>query len=52
MPHLLGFLHNIHRVFQRQQLDYAIFVVEQMGNLTFNKGRLMNVGVLEVSLII
>ena len=48
--HLRGFLHNAHRIFQRQQLDYAIFVVEQFGhNLTFNKGRLMNVGVLEAT---
>ena len=50
MPHLLAFLHNIHRVLQNQQLDYAIFVVEQMSNLTFNKGRMTNIGVLEVCL--
>ncbi|CAK5014885.1 unnamed protein product [Meloidogyne enterolobii] len=46
-PHLRTFLHNIHRFLQKQQLDYAIFVVEQMGNFAFNKGRLTNIGVLE-----
>uniref|UniRef100_A0A914NB92 Beta-1,4-N-acetylgalactosaminyltransferase n=2 Tax=Meloidogyne TaxID=189290 RepID=A0A914NB92_MELIC len=47
-PHLRTFLHNIHRFLQKQQLDYAIFIVEQLGNkLPFNKGRLTNIGVLE-----
>ncbi|CAK5048133.1 unnamed protein product [Meloidogyne enterolobii] len=46
-PHLRTFLHNIHRFLQKQQLDYAIFIVEQMGTFAFNKGRLTNIGVLE-----
>uniref|UniRef100_A0A915PAK4 Beta-1,4-N-acetylgalactosaminyltransferase n=1 Tax=Meloidogyne floridensis TaxID=298350 RepID=A0A915PAK4_9BILA len=46
-PHLRTFLHNIHRFLQKQQLDYAIFVVEQIGDFAFNKGRLTNIGVLE-----
>uniref|UniRef100_A0A1I8BYK8 Beta-1,4-N-acetylgalactosaminyltransferase n=1 Tax=Meloidogyne hapla TaxID=6305 RepID=A0A1I8BYK8_MELHA len=46
-PHLRTFLHNMHRFLQKQQLDYAIFVVEQVGDLIFNKGRLTNIGVLE-----
>uniref|UniRef100_A0A914MTS7 Galactosyltransferase N-terminal domain-containing protein n=1 Tax=Meloidogyne incognita TaxID=6306 RepID=A0A914MTS7_MELIC len=48
-PHLRTFLHNIHRFLQKQQLDYAIFVVEQIGDFAFNKGRLTNIGVLEVT---
>ncbi|CAK5038923.1 unnamed protein product [Meloidogyne enterolobii] len=48
-PHLRTFLHNIHRFLQKQQLDYAIFVVEQTGDFAFNKGRLTNIGVLEVT---
>ena len=52
-PHLRTFLHNIHRFVQKQQLDYAIFIVEQLGNkLPFNKGRLTNIGVLEVIIFI
>ncbi|CAG7818397.1 unnamed protein product [Allacma fusca] len=31
---------------RRQQLEYQIFVVEQFGNYTFNKGVLMNAGFL------
>uniref|UniRef100_A0A1I8BX13 Glyco_transf_7N domain-containing protein n=1 Tax=Meloidogyne hapla TaxID=6305 RepID=A0A1I8BX13_MELHA len=46
-PHLRTFLNNIHRFVQKQQLDYAIFIVEQMGTFAFNKGRLTNIGVLE-----
>ncbi|CAI2321733.1 unnamed protein product [Caenorhabditis sp. 36 PRJEB53466] len=42
--HLRIMLHNLHAVLQKQQLDYAIFVVEQVANQTFNRGKLMNVG--------
>jgi len=38
------FLHNIHSFLSKQQLDYAIFVVEQVMNQTFNRGKLLNVG--------
>lgn len=47
--HLRIFLHNIHAFLRKQQLDYAIFVVEQVSNQTFNRGKLMNVGFVEAS---
>ncbi|ESO99416.1 hypothetical protein LOTGIDRAFT_113306, partial [Lottia gigantea] len=45
--HLLDFLYNILPMLKRQQLDFTIFVVEQAGTEMFNRGLLMNVGVLE-----
>ncbi|KAH7696506.1 UDP-Galactose:b-N-acetylglucosamine b1,4-galactosyltransferase 4, partial [Aphelenchoides avenae] len=45
--HLRVFLHNLHSLLQKQQLDYAIFVVEQVANQTFNRAKLMNVGFAE-----
>ncbi|KAL1447056.1 hypothetical protein WDU94_005566, partial [Cyamophila willieti] len=42
--HLLTLLHHLHPILQRQLLHYKIFVVEQAGNGTFNKGMLMNAG--------
>lgn len=45
--HLRGFLHNLHSLLSKQQLDYAIVVVEQAGGQTFNRGKLMNVGFVE-----
>lgn len=45
--HLLAFLSHIHPMLQRQELNYRIFVVEQTGNQTFNKARLMNAGFIE-----
>ncbi|KAL3103578.1 hypothetical protein niasHS_000761 [Heterodera schachtii] len=48
--HLRIFLHNLHFLLSRQQMDYAIFVVEQQAtNHTFNKAKLMNVGFVEAS---
>uniref|UniRef100_A0A183BID0 tRNA-uridine aminocarboxypropyltransferase n=1 Tax=Globodera pallida TaxID=36090 RepID=A0A183BID0_GLOPA len=49
--HLRIFLHNLHFLLTKQQLDYAIFVVEQTNNQTFNRGKLMNVGFVEASLL-
>ncbi|XP_055346095.1 beta-1,4-galactosyltransferase 1-like [Paramacrobiotus metropolitanus] len=46
--HLKLFLANYHPILQKQQLDYTIFVVEQHGRTTFNRGALMNIGFLEV----
>lgn len=37
----------MHRFLQRQHMDYQIFVVEQWGNATFNRAKLLNVGFLE-----
>ncbi|UMM10662.1 hypothetical protein L5515_000331 [Caenorhabditis briggsae] len=42
--HLRIMLHNLHSLLAKQQLDYAILVVEQVANQTFNRGKLMNVG--------
>ena len=41
------FLHQLHPVLQRQQLDYRIMVVEQSSNEDFNRAALMNVGYVE-----
>ncbi|KAK0415352.1 hypothetical protein QR680_011901 [Steinernema hermaphroditum] len=45
--HLRIFLHNIHSLMAKQQLDYAIFVVEQVEGEKFNRAKLMNVGFVE-----
>uniref|UniRef100_A0A915Q2Y6 Beta-1,4-N-acetylgalactosaminyltransferase n=1 Tax=Setaria digitata TaxID=48799 RepID=A0A915Q2Y6_9BILA len=45
--HLRILLHNLHSLLTKQQLDYAIFVIEQHENETFNRAKLMNVGYVE-----
>jgi hypothetical protein len=45
--HLKILLRNIHPMLERQQLDYGIYVVEQFGNSSFNRAKLMNIGFLE-----
>ncbi|KAK3577460.1 hypothetical protein CHS0354_032311 [Potamilus streckersoni] len=45
--HLVILLKILLPVLKRQQLDFRIFVVEQYGNDTFNKGRVMNAGFME-----
>lgn len=45
--HLRILLRNLHSLLTKQQLDYAIFVVEQYENETFNRAKLMNVGYME-----
>uniref|UniRef100_A0A0N4ZGW0 Beta-1,4-N-acetylgalactosaminyltransferase n=1 Tax=Parastrongyloides trichosuri TaxID=131310 RepID=A0A0N4ZGW0_PARTI len=45
--HLRIFLHNIHNILQRQYIDYIIFLVEPIGNVTFNRGKLINIGYVE-----
>ncbi len=47
--HLRGFLHNLHSLLTKQQLDYAIFAVEQIAGQTFNRAKLMNVGFVEAN---
>jgi hypothetical protein len=47
--HLRVFLHNLHAMLKKQQLDYAIFIVEQIANQTFNRAKLMNVGFVEAN---
>jgi len=38
------FLNHMHPIFQKQQLDYRIFVIEQTGKDKFNKGAIYNIG--------
>ena len=45
--HLRTFLFHMHSFLPRQQLDYAIFVVEQEGEGAFNRAMLLNVGAAE-----
>ncbi|XP_013774563.1 beta-1,4-N-acetylgalactosaminyltransferase bre-4-like [Limulus polyphemus] len=45
--HLMILLYHLHPLLQQQLLNYKIYVVEQYGNGTFNKGVLMNAGVRE-----
>lgn len=45
--HLRSFLHNLHPILSRQQIDYAIFVIEQVPGQPFNRAKLMNVGFVE-----
>ncbi|RWS04087.1 beta-1:4-N-acetylgalactosaminyltransferase bre-4-like isoform X1 [Dinothrombium tinctorium] len=46
--HLRIFLHNIHPFLMRQQLDYGIYVVEQIGDSKFNRAKLFNIGFVEI----
>ena len=41
------FLHHLHPILQRQQLDYRLFVIEQTSKEHFNRGILMNIGFVE-----
>uniref|UniRef100_A0A3P8YV14 Beta-1,4-galactosyltransferase n=1 Tax=Esox lucius TaxID=8010 RepID=A0A3P8YV14_ESOLU len=42
--HLRFWLHYLHPILQRQQLDYGIYVIQQHGENTFNRAKLMNIG--------
>ena len=42
--HLRKLLDILHPMLQRQQLTYGIFVIEQLGNIEFNKGLINNIG--------
>ncbi|CAF3442465.1 unnamed protein product [Rotaria sp. Silwood1] len=42
LEHLVILLYYLHPILQRQELDYKIYVSEQRGNGTYNKGVLMN----------
>lgn len=44
MQHLTYLLYHLHPFLQRQQIKYRIFIIEQAGNFTFNRGKLLNVG--------
>ncbi|XP_076025012.1 beta-1,4-galactosyltransferase 4 [Genypterus blacodes] len=45
--HLRYLLHYLHPFLQRQQLHYAIYIIQQAGDATFNRAKLLNVGYLE-----
>ncbi|PAA80808.1 hypothetical protein BOX15_Mlig025572g1, partial [Macrostomum lignano] len=45
--HLRLLLNRLHRMLRRQLMKYTVFVVEQTGPEPFNRGMLMNVGVVE-----
>ncbi|XP_076867616.1 beta-1,4-galactosyltransferase 4 [Brachyhypopomus gauderio] len=45
--HLLYLLHHLHPFLQRQQLHYAIYIIHQAGEETFNRAKLLNIGYLE-----
>lgn len=45
--HLKILLKRLHPMLIRQQVHYRIFVIEQAGTTTFNRGKLMNIGYLE-----
>ena len=49
--HLKIFLHHMHPIFQRQQIDYRIFVIEQTSTEKFNRGALMTIGFIEANKI-
>lgn len=45
--HLKVFIYNLHRVLANQQIDYGVFVIEQVDSEKFNRAKLLNAGVLE-----
>lgn len=42
--HLKYWLHYLHPILQRQQLDYGVFVINQDGDAVFNRAKLLNIG--------
>ncbi|XP_076050328.1 beta-1,4-galactosyltransferase 1-like isoform X2 [Oratosquilla oratoria] len=45
--HLALFTYHLHPMLERQQIDYAIYIIEQAGSGRFNRAMLLNVGALE-----
>nr|DBA28619.1 TPA: hypothetical protein GDO54_008947 [Pyxicephalus adspersus] len=45
--HLKYWLHYLHPILQRQQLDYGVYVINQDGDSTFNRAKLLNIGFIE-----
>lgn len=45
--HLKYWLYYLHPILQRQQLDYGVYIIEQDGDVTFNRAKLLNVGYME-----
>uniref|UniRef100_UPI0037E8B484 beta-1,4-galactosyltransferase 1 n=1 Tax=Semicossyphus pulcher TaxID=241346 RepID=UPI0037E8B484 len=42
--HLKFWLHYLHPILQRQQLDYGVYVINQEGDEIFNRAKLLNIG--------
>ncbi|XP_064469358.1 beta-1,4-N-acetylgalactosaminyltransferase bre-4-like [Ornithodoros turicata] len=42
--HLRTFLNHMHQLLRKHELDYGIYVVEQMGKGDFNRAKLFNIG--------
>lgn len=42
--HLRTLLYNLHPILMRQQIDYGIFVIEEVPDVKFNRAKLMNIG--------
>jgi len=47
LEHLQYFLMYMHKILQRQELDYQIYVVNQVDSNPFNRAKLLNVGFVE-----
>ncbi|XP_068565588.1 beta-1,4-galactosyltransferase 1-like [Cebidichthys violaceus] len=45
--HLTHWLHYLHPILIRQQLDYTVYVINQDGEGVFNRAKLMNAGFVE-----
>lgn len=45
--HLKHWLHYLHPILVRQQLDYGVYVINQDGEGVFNRAKLMNAGYVE-----
>ncbi|KAH9374039.1 hypothetical protein HPB48_005308 [Haemaphysalis longicornis] len=44
LQNLRVFLHHMHQFLRKQELDYAIYVIEQSGQGDFNRAKLLNIG--------
>ncbi|XP_078248941.1 beta-1,4-galactosyltransferase 2 isoform X4 [Pogona vitticeps] len=45
--HLKYWLHYLHPILRRQKVSYGIYIINQFGEDTFNRAKLLNVGFLE-----
>ncbi|XP_063795559.1 beta-1,4-galactosyltransferase 2 isoform X2 [Pseudophryne corroboree] len=45
--HLKYWLHYLHPILRRQKVGYGIYIINQFGEETFNRAKLLNVGFLE-----
>ena len=47
LSNLKIFLTNMHPFLIRQNIEYGVYLMEPIGNITFNRGILMNIGFME-----